>query len=291
MLLIDSPMLMYRCYAKMDFLKTTTGIKTGLEYGTLRALESLQKKYPDQKIVLCFDSPKNFRKDKNPHYKANREPWNEDRKNRYTVYKRFLSELYPTCEIHGYEADDVMYSLSKQYAGPHFIYTNDLDLTAAVDDKRQVVVLRSWKSKLFPWDEAKVMERYGVRPHNLARLRAFIGDTSDNLDGVDRLNKKYTAELVEWSSKFSEEKFLNEMKSAGFPQKQKLAICSFINSGLWKQNFETIILQQQPTEVAQSAVKDKKFIVECLNKWEIRKLKLCDEYREELCAVLDDEEF
>ncbi len=288
MLLIDASMLMYRCYSKMDFLKTSTGVKTGLEFGTLRSLESLQKNYPDSQIVVCFDR-KSWRKDVSKEYKANRAPWPDDLKNRFGVFKDVLRALYATSEQDGLEADDVMFKLSKSQPGPHQIYTNDHDLLQAVDDVRGVTVLKSWKSKIYTYDMAKVMEKFGVTPENLAFLRAFIGDKSDNLKGIPRINKDHLAKLIMWgrAKGLGDKKLLEEILSADWSKSVKRELNSFVNPELligtgWGDNYVLMKLigdavGDEPVTIT-PAIENKELIVKRMLQWEIKSLKLCEKY-------------
>jgi len=294
MMLIDSLMLMRRCQAKMDFLKNSKSLKTGMEFGTLRSIEMLEKQYPDQKIVICFDSRKrgqNTRRNINTSYKANRAKWTDEFKARYAKFKKFLECAYATCEQDGCEADDVMYALSRSCPGPHYIYTNDDDLLQAVNDKLEVKVLKSWNSKLFPWNEESVLVRYGVKPKDLAVLRAFTGDKSDNLKGVERIGKAYLTKLVRWCAK--KNKDLNEtakiIRNADWKGVTKQRVIDFFDSFGFKHNHMCMILEENPHITIQEQIVDSHYVIECLNEWEIATLKICEEYKGELIASLSEE--
>jgi len=292
MLLVDISMLMYRCWSKLNHFKTTTNIHTGLEYGTLNSLESLGRKYPDQEIILCFDSPNNHRKRQHPEYKADRKPWSDDLKKRMVEYKQFLTSIYRWCEYLGSEADDLMYALSKKFRGPHYLYTNDQDLLQGVSDNRKVMLLKSFKRQLYEWDEAKVVEKFGVLPENLPIYRAFVGDVSDNLKGVPRINRKLLALLIEWCTKqhLDQLTMLEEIRSGDWSDSVRKEVEDFIDSGKWLKNYDLMRLKQNDTLMIFSpGIHVEKTIVRGLNKWEIRSLEICKKYKTQLVDTLSEE--
>jgi len=294
MLLVDISLQMRKNHAKLDFLKTTTGIPTGLEYGTLRTLEMLEKKFPDDQIVLCFDSPVNRRKQVSEDYKANRAPLSDEYKNRYKAFKKFLKCVYCSAEKHGAEADDVMYTLSRNnHNGICYIYSNDDDMLQAIDDELKVQVIKSWKSNLYFWDAAKVFEKYGVYPVFLPILRAFIGDGSDNLKGVERINKKYLAAVLDWCRRRRLNLFqiLDEVRTADWSKTERARINEFITSGKFDDNRSLMQLEYDPGIVIERPVTNETYIVESLSLWEIMSLKLSEKYKDQLISVSDNDEF
>lgn len=287
MLLIDTMMLVRRCYAKMDFLKNAAGRPTGMEYGTLRVLEGLQKKYPDQQTVLCLDSANSWRRDRCLTYKANRTKiLSESYHSRLKELMRLLRSTYCHSGMSGYEADDIMMSLSRTERGPHYLYTNDHDLLQAITEDTKVV--RSFKSKLFVWDETKVLEEYGLRPGLLPEYQAFVGDKSDNVVGVPRIIKKFLVDLINWAHEndLSQSQMLAETKSADWPTKLKQRIGDFVDAGTWHLNYELIKLKVVPDVEVTSPVPNGTYVAEKLREWEIYSLKLSAEH-----GVFGNEEF
>jgi len=286
MILIDSMMLIRRCYAKMGFLKNTKGINTGMEFGVLRSLEMLHKKYANHQIVICFDSPRSLRKEVNPEYKANRKrEMPNDFYLRLNQFKRFLCEIYHTCECEGYEADDVMFTLSKNPGG-HLIYTNDKDLLQAV--KQNVVVLKSFMSKLYVWDSAKVIETFNVTPNLFGMYQAFIGDKIDNVIGIKRIPKKLLSDLISWAWKCNLplKETLDEIITADWSHAMSEKVHDFVHSGQFTRNYEMVKLKLLAGLAIKEPGLDKIFITNKLNEWEIRTLQLCKGY-----ACLENEEF
>lgn len=288
MLLIDTLMLVRRCYAKMDFLKNSRGRSTGLEFGTLRTLESLQKKYPDQQVVLCLDSAKSFRREKCLTYKANRARVLDDSYYaRLKVFMKFLRAIYCTSEKTGYEADDVMHTLSRIQEGFHYVYTNDHDLLQSV--RENVHVIRSFKSQLFVWDEDKVSKEYGLSPELLPEYQAFVGDKTDNITGVPRIVKTFLVDLINWAhaNGQSRQRMLTEVATAAWPPKLKRSVNDFLDEGTWELNYDLIKLRVLPDLEIVRPTNDDDYVLEKLKEWEIRSLELCKKYD----LVDDDAEF
>ena len=290
MLLIDTLMLVRRCYAKMNFLKNSAGVPTGMEYGTLRVLESLQKKYPDQQIVLCLDSANSWRRDKCLTYKANRARVLDDSYyKRLTAFMRLLKATHCHSGKSGYEADDIMMSLSRAEQGPHLIYTNDHDLLQAITDG--VKVLRSFKSKTFEWDEAKVLEEYGLRPELLPEYQAFVGDKSDNVVGVPRIVRSFLVDLINWAHEndLSQDRMLNEIKTAAWPPKLGRRVWDFVEAGTWHLNYGLIKLKVVDGVTVSRPVPDAGYVASKLREWEAYSLKLSSEHG--VVRPVDNEEF
>jgi 5'-3' exonuclease len=100
--------------------------------------------------------------------------------------------------VAGYEADDVIGTLSTAAPGPVAIVTGDRDLFQLVDDARGVRVLypRKGVGDCDVIDEAAIAERYGVRASQYAAFAALRGDPSDGLPGVKGIGEKTAAQLI-----------------------------------------------------------------------------------------------
>jgi len=275
MLIVDLSMLVRRCFARMDFLKNSTGVPTGMEFGTMRSLEMLHKKFPEQEIVLCYDSPKNFKREKDSTYKANRSSPGKEFYKRLNEFKEFLSCLYPSVEKDGYEADDLMHSIAVTIPGPHLLYTNDHDLLQTVSAERDIVQLKSFHSKLFVWDEDKIFIEYGVTPKMLPVYFAFVGDKVDNIIGVPRIPKKFLAELIMWAYEFrmTGHELLHEIGTADWSPKMKASIREFVNSDQWHKNYDLIKLKATSYQI-KHVIPDDELVIARLKRWEIYSLQV-----------------
>ena len=288
MLLIDGMMLAHRCRAKMDFLKNARGEPTGMEFGFLRTVEMLMKKYAELKIVVCWESPSgvSWRKEHCPAYKAHRSQPSPSFFGRLHVLREFLRCFWDEADADGYEADDVMFSLSRT-DGRHYVYTNDDDLLQAVTPACTVV--KAFESKLYEWTIESVRDKYGVLPEHLPDLRAFLGDGSDALTGVKRIDRKYLAVLVEWAYD-TDASVTDAVKLGDWTPREKQVLMDFIDSGRWLRNYELMRLSSVPLTL-RSAEMHEDTVVAALQRWEVRTLRLCEAFRGVLSSTLIDEKF
>ena len=119
-----------------------------------------------------------------------------------SVLKELLTYLgYTIVEKEGYEADDILGTLSAQCKGEDkcFIATGDRDSLQLVRDNVNVLLAttKMGKSTTVKYDVAKINEVYGVTPEQLIDIKAIQGDTSDNIPGVAGIGEKGAADLVQ----------------------------------------------------------------------------------------------
>ena len=106
----------------------------------------------------------------------------------------------PIRELEGYEADDVIGTLVQHgEAGGrgHLIVSGDLDGLQLVNDHVRLLTTRMGVAATVIYDEAKVMERYGLRPDQMLDYKALKGDTSDNIPGVPGVGEKTAIQLLQ----------------------------------------------------------------------------------------------
>jgi DNA polymerase-1 len=106
----------------------------------------------------------------------------------------------PIRELEGYEADDVIGSLALQASAAGvdtYIVSGDLDGLQLVDDHIRLFTTRMGVANTVVYDEARVMERYGLRPDQMLDYKALKGDTSDNLPGVPGVGEKTASSLLQ----------------------------------------------------------------------------------------------
>jgi DNA polymerase-1 len=106
----------------------------------------------------------------------------------------------PIRELEGYEADDVIGTLSKQATAQGvdtMIVSGDLDGLQLVDDHVRLLTTRMGVAATVIYDDARVMERYGLRPDQMLDYKALKGDTSDNIPGVPGVGEKTASSLLQ----------------------------------------------------------------------------------------------
>ena len=201
--IIDAMNLAYRAHSVNFELKTSEGLHSGMFFGFVRTLLSLKKKYRGYKFIVAWDSKPVAKYALQPDYKAGRPSLPSTVvSHQLDDIKSFLSH----CGVDQYrmrdeEADDIIATLTETFkkagAGTIVLYTNDKDMLQLVEDGK-VVVFKP-KVGMSPekfYDEAAVVQQFGVPPKKLAVYRSLDGDSSDNITGVRRVPRKIIARLV-----------------------------------------------------------------------------------------------
>lgn len=201
LLLIDSNSLIYRGYFAIPPLTTTKGELVNAAFGFASILlKSIQETGP-QHIAACFDLPvTTFRKEKDPTYKATRKPMPDELRPQFERCKEFLDKLgVPMYSLPGYEADDVIGTLARQAEMTGLetvILSGDLDTLQLVTPMVRLMTTRQGFQNTVVYDEAKIDERFGLRPSQMVDYKALKGDATDNIPGVPGVGEKTAAKLI-----------------------------------------------------------------------------------------------
>lgn len=152
--------------------------------------------------VACFDCSResNWRKKLFVEYKSGRDSKPPDEALRAGFRELpavFESLSVPTLRMDGYEADDLIATLTARYDGPVIVVTSDKDLMQLVDDRVQVYDPRPNKAgECVFYDEAAVEQKLGVPPHRLREYLAIKGDTADSIPGVKGLGDVFSRTAI-----------------------------------------------------------------------------------------------
>jgi DNA polymerase-1 len=192
-LIVDASPLIYSNYSKLSHIKSSKGEPTGVRYGFIRSIKSLQVKTRVDRVIICYDSKGSIDKAEGvSEYKANRVE-TQVKKDMYSQIddlKALLSlTRWAQVEKPGVEADDIVATLArKEYEKGHkvIIFSVDEDFLQLICNRpcSSISVAVKINSKLQIRDDSFVIDKYGVRPSNLLYLRSLKGDTSDNLKSV-----------------------------------------------------------------------------------------------------------
>lgn len=196
----DGHALVHRGFHAIPHLTTKDGTPTNAVYGfTMMMLLALREIKPDYAIV-AWDAPgKTFRHDQFTDYKATRVKAPDELFAQMPLTKEVVDAFnIPLIESQGYEADDIIGTLSKNYEKSHdvVVVTGDLDELQLVSDTVSVYTMRKGFTDTFMYNPAAVHERYGVTPEEFIVYKALKGDTSDNIPGVAGIGDKGATELV-----------------------------------------------------------------------------------------------
>ena len=204
LLLIDGHSVAYRAFFALpvENFSTTTGQPTNAVYGFTSMLINVLRDEQPTHVGVAFDvSRETFRTAEYADYKANRSASPTEFKGQVDLVKEVLAALrVPTIEKPGYEADDVIATLTSQAEVDGFevlICTGDRDAFQLVSDHTTVLYPRKGVSDLARMTPQAVRDRYGVGPGHYPDLAALVGDTSDNLVGVPGVGPKTAAKWIE----------------------------------------------------------------------------------------------
>jgi DNA polymerase I len=202
--LVDAMAHVYRAFfAPMpQRLTGPNGTPTNVPFLFGNILKRLIKDYEPKYIGVVFDPPgATFRDKLFEKYKAQRQPMPDDMKVQIPLVRRLCEAMrLPILEERGYEADDVIGTISTQAAKQGFevlIVSNDKDMMQLVGRNVRTLKTGSGGAKGDTLvDEAKVQELLGVPAEKVVDYMALLGDTVDNIPGAKGIGEKGAAELI-----------------------------------------------------------------------------------------------
>ena len=224
--IVDGYSFVFRAYHIMGNMSASDGTPTGALYGFLNMLIALvQKHKPDHLLVALDYHGPTFREEMYPEYKATRAKAPEDLIEQLKMLRPVLDALrIPWAEFEGYEADDVIGTLSKRYARKGWcvnVVTSDSDLMQLVEEN--ITVLRNVKGTevLDEFGPKQVLEKFPVAaPINIIDYKALVGDSSDNIPGVKGIGEKTASKLLTDYTTFEGiYKHIDEIEPAGLRSK------------------------------------------------------------------------
>ena len=199
MLLVDGSSYLYRAYHAMPDLRGPDGFPTGALHGVAAMMKWLRERYPAEHAVCVFDAKgKTFRDDWYPEYKAQRAPMPEPLVQQIGPIHEVVRLLgWPVLEVPGIEADDAIGTLARAAAeSGHkvIISTGDKDLAQLVN--QQVTLINTMAKPPEVLDVEGVKAKFGVPPERIVDYLTLIGDTVDNVPGVDKVGPKTAAKWI-----------------------------------------------------------------------------------------------
>lgn len=188
----------YRAFYAVRGLATRAGQPTNALFGFIRMLRQLESHWQPARLVATFDGgAPAHRLEKCPAYKAQRAPMPDELRSQLGLIDEFLAAAgIPRFRLPGQEADDVIATLAVRAAAEGAIVrvaTSDKDLMQLVDDRVRLVPPTKANEEL---DPAGVEAKTGVRPAQIVDWLALIGDTADNIPGVNGIGPKTATKLI-----------------------------------------------------------------------------------------------
>lgn len=195
--LIDGSSFLYRAYYGTRPLHTSFGEPVNAVYSFCRMIKNLIDRFSIEQVALVWDSKgPTVRHEIFTDYKATRQaPPSDlfDQKERIIKFAELIG--LHQISLQGYEADDLMYAVARDYAGKGYtvvLVTSDKDMGQAVNE--HVLMYDFFKDQLLTAD--RVAEKFGFAPAKIPFYFALLGDSSDNIPGVRGIGEKSAQELV-----------------------------------------------------------------------------------------------
>ncbi|MFL6627944.1 MAG: DNA polymerase I [Vitreoscilla sp.] len=191
LLLVDGSSYLYRAYHAMPDLRGPGGEPTGAIRGMVAMMKLLREQIGADYAACVFDAKgKTFRDDWYPEYKANRSSMPEDLALQIEPIHAVVEMLgWPIIMVPGIEADDAIGTLARAATRAGWktvISTGDKDMAQLVDE--HVTLINTMSNETL--DVAGVLAKFGVPPERIIDYLALIGDTVDNVPGVNKVGPK-----------------------------------------------------------------------------------------------------
>ena len=227
--LVDAYALLFKYYYAFlgRPMRNRNGMNTSVVFGFVKFLSDIQKRERPDLLGVAFD-PKggSFRREIFPEYKANRSETPEDILISVPYVKRVLEAMcIPILEVEGYEADDVIGTLSQKGAAAGYdvyMVTPDKDYGQLVREHCRIYKQKGSDGAIEIVDREAIRQKYGIDDPVLVRdILALWGDASDNIPGVPGIGEKTACKLVqEWGTV---ERILDNVASIKGRQGEKIA--------------------------------------------------------------------
>jgi len=200
LVLIDGSSYLYRAFHALPPLSNSAGQPTGAVHGVLSMLLKFLREFEPPRIGVVFDAPgKTFRDELFAEYKANRPAMPDDLRAQTEPLLEAVEALgLPLLRIAGVEADDVIGTLACRAAGAGqqvLISTGDKDMAQLVND--HITLVNTMSGSVL--DRVGVKAKFDVFPEQIIDYLALVGDSSDNIPGIDKVGPKTAAK---WLNKY-----------------------------------------------------------------------------------------
>lgn len=204
LVLIDGNAIMHRAYHALPPLTTPDGKIVNVVYGFVSMILKIFQDLKPTHMAVAFDRPgPTFREKLFEKYQAQRPKMEDDFISQIPlVHDMVIAFGIPMYEQDGFEADDVIGTITKQVESEHIeqtiVVTGDRDILQLVEDEKVLVFMPTkGLSEGRLYGEKEVVERMGVKPVLIPDYKALAGDSSDNYSGVPGIGPKTAVKLLE----------------------------------------------------------------------------------------------
>lgn len=244
LLLFDGNALVHRAFHALPPLTVPkTGELVNAVYGFASTLLKVLAEIKPSHWAVAFDRPSpTFRHQMFEEYKAQRPKTPEELKSQLARVHQLVSAFnLPAFEIDGYEADDILGTLSHQASQQNIdaiIVTGDADILQTVSPKVKVLAPRRAFSDTMLYDEAAVRQKYGINPEQIPDFKALAGDPSDNIPGIPGIGKKTALKLIKQFGSLEETySHIEEVT----PDKLRTLLCNYRAQAYQSKKLATIV--------------------------------------------------
>jgi len=197
LVLIDGSSYLYRAFFALPPLTNSSGAPTGAVLGVLNMLSKFLREFSPPHIGVVFDAPgKTFRDELFAEYKAHRPPMPDDLRSQTQPLLSAVEALgLPVLRVDGVEADDVIGTLARRAAAAGqtvLISTGDKDMAQLVNE--HITLINTMSGTVL--DRAGVKAKFDVFPEQIIDYLALVGDSSDNIPGIDKVGPKTAAKWL-----------------------------------------------------------------------------------------------
>jgi len=197
LVLVDGSSYLYRAFHALPPFSNSRGEPTGAVFGVLNMLNKFLKDYDPERIAVVFDaSGKTFRDELFAEYKAHRPPMPDDLRSQIQpLFEAVKGMGLPILRESGVEADDVIGTLACAAAKQNLsvlISTGDKDMAQLVSP--QITLINTMSNTVL--DRAGVKNKFDVFPEQIIDYLALVGDSSDNIPGIDKVGPKTAAKWL-----------------------------------------------------------------------------------------------
>ena len=202
LLLLDGNSMLFRAYYATLYthrMTTSNGIPTNAVYGFVMMLNKAIDIIEPDKILVAWDAGKpTFRHKQFAAYKGTRKPLDEELIVQFPIVREYLDAAgIKRYEREGYEADDIIGSMAKCCNDIQTtILTSDRDLLQLIDPSTHVLLMKKGLSEMELMDEQNLFDTYGITPSQVIDMKGLMGDTADNIPGVQGVGEKTALRLL-----------------------------------------------------------------------------------------------
>lgn len=199
LLVLDGNSILNRAFYGIRNLSTAAGLPTNAVFGFMNILFKHMTALAPTHLACAFDTPApTFRKEMFEGYKANRKGMPEELAVQLPYAKKAAQALgFPVLEYPGWEADDVLGTLSRmgEEAGMEvYLLTGDRDSLQLISEHTTIVLMKNKEDVLYT--PMQFRADYGITPQQFVDMKALMGDPSDNIPGVEGIGEKTALKLI-----------------------------------------------------------------------------------------------